>query len=375
MSLVTVKRFRQMLLVTMTIATAISPVSALDLSTEFVIELKESDRVLGELEGNFLLYRKPDITMYNVRGNKLFTKKLKNNVRPVVSPNGKYVALVTFADHSPTDLKTASFEMYDQAGRQQWKMSQPAPNEFMIADNGAIFGIEGVKGIPPTRIHLYDQYGNLRNILTLKEYHGISISSSGGKLVIDRAAAGLDVYDSLGNLLVTLPAATDNVIDRDDRYIGTFFQGKFCLYQDEKEVKTIKSSEISLRDLALNVKQNLLLLMAPKRLEVFELTTGRLLWEYRLLESGEWFTRVDLSDDGRLIACGVDINRGSEVPKDQRHVEGYVYLFPISGQSMYKHKETYKIWGADMPRAVLSPTGGSFMLLTQERLQKFKLAP
>jgi len=345
---------------------------ALDLVSEYKLPLKEKDRILGSLEGNYIVYGRPHITMYNNRGKAIWSRRLTNNIKPVLSPKGEHVALVKYADHSPTDLKTLEFARYDKAGNLLWKMDDPAPNQFMIADNGNIFGIEGVPGIGPIRIHLYDPYGDLKNILTFKTYHGIEIAPSGEKFIIDHARGGLEVFDHEGNLLDSLPVSSEYTFDNNDRYIAVFSRGVFRLYQDEEEVMVIESSQTSLRDMVINVEQNMAVLMAPKRLEVFELTTGKLLWEYKIIESKKWLASLDVTDDGRFIACGMDISGGNEAPKDRRHVEGYLLLFPSAGKTMIRHRETYDIWGIGLPRGVFV-SSGSIILQTREKLEKFKI--
>jgi hypothetical protein len=349
------------------------PCRALNLLSEYSIKLDENDRVLGSLSENYLIYGRPQITLYNSRGRAIFSKKLTNNVKPTLSPRGKYLGLITYADRSPTDLKTVKLELFDQAGKFLWKMADPPPNSYFITDKGTIFGIEGVRGIPPTRVYLYNQYGTQLNVLIIKEYHGLKIAPSAGKFIINKAREGLDVYDSLGNLLANLPASEMYVFDEDDRYIGTFFEGVFRLYQDEKQVATIKTAENTLRDMATNVAQNLFVAMGPKKLQVFELTTQKLLWEYSLDQEQQSYSSLSLSPDGQFIACGIDINGGTLVAKDKRHVEGYLYVFPSNGQTMIPRQETYKLWGIGLPKAAFSSSGGAVILETREKVEKFRL--
>lgn len=349
------------------------PCQALNLVSEYSIKLDPNDRVLGSLGENFLIYGRPQITLYNSRGKPIFSRKLKNNVKPTLSPRGKYLGLITYADRSPTDLKTVQFELLDQAGKSLWKMADPEPNSYDITDQGTIFGIEGVKGIPPTRVYLYNRYGTQLNIIPVKEFHGLEIAPSAAKFIIDKAREGLDVYDSLGNLLANLPAAEKCVFDKNDRYIGIFFEGEFRLYQDEKEVATIKTAENTLREMRLNVDQDLLAVAGPKQLQVFQLTTQKLLWEYPLDAEPLSYSSLSLSPDGKFIVCGIDFNGGTLVSKDKRHVEGYVYLFPINGQSMINRKETYDLWGIGLPKTVFSESGGSVILETREKIEKLRL--
>jgi hypothetical protein len=347
--------------------------SALELDSEFSIPLKEKDRVLGSLKGNFAIYGRPRITMYNGRGKAIFSKKLKNNVKPTLSPGGKYLGLITYADRSPTDLKTMKLEIYDQSGQFIRKISKPAANSFHIMDDGCVYGVEGVEGIAPTRLHLYDQNGSLRDTITFKNYHGLRIAPSGKKFIIDKARDGLEVFDSLGQFLVSLPISKVYEFDRDDRYIGIHFDGIFRLYKDEKEIQLIETSEETMRDMVLNAEHDLVVLMANKRLEVYELSSGRLIWEMRLYQQEKWFSSLDLSSDCRFILCGVDINRGNPYPKEERHLEGYLYIVPPNGKMLVQHRETYKTWGLGLPKGVAMPGAGSIMLQTREKLEKFKI--
>jgi len=195
--------------------------AAFRFESQYKTTLTADDRVIGSLKGNYLVYDHPQITLYDPDGKKLFVKKIDYTARPILSPNGKHVAIVTYDSKSPTDLKTLRIDFLDLAGKKQWTFNKPTPNSFMLGNNGAIFGIEGVEGLSPTRVHLFDQFGALLNMLTFKEYRGLAISPSGLKLAVDDGKDGLFVYDSTGNQLAILPSAKQYVFDNDDRYLGS----------------------------------------------------------------------------------------------------------------------------------------------------------
>lgn len=343
---------------------------ASDLTSLFTIKLSEKDRVLGSLRGNILVYGRPMIKMYDDRGRQLFSRKLKNNVKPVLSLNGEYVGLVTYADKSPTDLKTARLEIFDSNMRLFWKALRPEANTFLIADNGVAFGIEGVEGMTDTRIHIYDRKGNKRQVIKINNYQGITVSSSGTRFAVSRGNDGIDLYDSTGNVIATVPPATNYAFDADDQYWGTFSGGLFHFYQEGKEISIIRSSEKNLVDLAINRSANLVAFLSVQRLEVFDLMTGKLLWEAKLAEEDKSYTSLDIPRDGKGIVCGVDVNRGNAAPKETRHVEGYLYVYSIDGGKIIRRQETYTTWGVGLPRVACS-LDGSIVLQTREKIEKF----
>lgn len=348
-------------------------VSAYGLTSEFSIKLKAKDRVLGSMEGNILVYGRPYITAYNNRGRQIFSRKLKNNIKPTVSPNGLILGLVTYADRSPTDLKTVKLEMFDRGGKFKWKLDKPKASTFQITNKGSFFGIEGVQGISPTRVHVYDQYGDRTTILVFDKYLGLLPSPSASKFIVDQGRDGLAVFDSLGNELAVLPAAGDFIFDKDDRYIGTFSGGVFRLYQDTKEIVSLRHNDPKIVDLAINVEADLVVLMSETSFGVYGLTTRALLWEYTLPEAEQNFTSLDLTHDGQRFACGVDVNLGKAVSKENRHVEGHVFIFGVKNRDLNRHTEKYSLWGVGIPKGVFSTSGGSLIVQTREKLERFRL--
>ena len=366
----TANRIAAPLMIAILLVSASGARAAFKFESQYKTVLTADDHVLGSLKSNYLVYDHPQITLYDSDGKKLFIKKIDYSSRPVISPNGKHVVVVTYDSKSPTDLRTLRVDFYDLAGKKQWTFNKPTPNTFMLADNGAIFGIEGVEGLSPTRIHMFDQFGSLLNMLTFKAYRGLAISPSGLKLAVDNGKEGLFVYDSVGNQLAVLPSAKQYVFDNDDRYLGTFADGVFRLYQDQKVVQTIKTPEPVMVQIAINVQKNLVALMATKRVALYELVSGNMIWEFRVQEPDRMFTTVDLADNGKIIVCGMDVNNGSTIPKEKRHSKGYIYVFAADGKTLTPWPESYALWGIGFPKAAVNANGSSMMVLTREKIEK-----
>jgi hypothetical protein len=125
--------------------------------------------------------------------------------------------------------------------------------------------------------------------------------------------------------------------------------------------------------MAVHAEADLLILMASKKFEVYRLTSGKMLREFRLNEAEKRFTSLDFSRDGQYFVCGVDVNSGKSVPKDERHIEGYLYIFSSDGKKLIRHHETYKFWRVGFPRAAFSSIDDSVMLETAEKVAKLKI--
>ncbi len=347
--------------------------SAIGLQKETEISIPPKARVYGSMEGATLVYNRPNITVYNNRLKSLWSKKVKNNIKPAMSPNGEFIVLATYNDHSPTTLKIVKFDLYDSRGKYQWSLPKPEATLFELADNGYIFGIEGVPGISPTRIHLYDKFSDRLSVVIAETYRGLKFSPDGLKFIVDMGAEGLAVYDSLGGEKAILPAAQKYIIDQDNQYIVLFSNGVVRIFRDEKEVKRFRTGEETIVDMAVNVETGVLILMSEKRVEVFDVVTGRQTLDQRVQNLKESFTSLDLTRSGDMAVCASDVNLGTSVTKAKRHVEGYVYLLPLSGAQMHRLKINYASWGVGLPKVYFSKTGASVFVQTKESLVKYRI--
>ena len=344
--------------------------AAAEAISQYKIALKEKDKVTGTAKGNILVYGRPYVVMYDEMGKRLFSKKLKNNVKPTISMSGNYLGLTTFADRSPTDLKTVSFRVYNSSGNSLYKIPKPASHSFIIGNNGAVYGIEGVKGISPARIHFYNHETNPVKSPRFASYRAVLVSPSGERCLID-SGDSLYVFGVNGDRLYNLPRGEKYRFDASDEYVAWFFGGMFGLYENDKLVTRIESIEKSIIDLAVNREANIAVLMAEKHLEVYDLAEGKLLWEFRLLEKEKLFTSLAVSPDGKRIACGVDINLGKDIPKGERHIEGYLYLFSVEGKMVYRRQEKYSRWRKGIPKVDFCNSSGAVVLITGEKIESF----
>jgi len=342
-----------------------------DLELKYSVKLEEKDRILGDLTGNFLIYGRPYIKMYDHDGNRLFSRRLKNNVKPVLSPAGKYLALVTYADHSPTELKTIKLELYNPKGERLLKIDKPAATLFELSDKGWFIGVEGVAGIAPNRVHIYDPSGKDIKTLIFQTFRKAVFAPAGDHIVVDKGSEGLELFDLQGNSVSSVPVCRNYLLSRDARYWACFGGGIFNLYQGDSLVKNLQVTPAEIIDMAFDIQSNLLVILAEKRLRLLDLVDGKLRWEYRLNEPEQYFTALSLSPDGRHVACGMDINRGDSIPKAERHIEGEALLFPVEGASPTRHSEKYTLWDIGLPRVALTASQNSLIIMTKEKVARY----
>lgn len=340
-------------------------------TSKYKIELSGEHKVLGSLRGNYLIQSKSSAKLVSLEGVPLFSKPIDGQIRPILSSNGQYFGLVHYATGG--EARVEKIEFFDTAGKIVWTFNKPEPRAFAIANNGYLFGIDDVKQGTAKRIHLFDQFGMLLNIINCPTYAGLETAPSGNRFLIAMPGRGLAVYDTTGTERMVLPWADVYTFDNEELYVGTWQDGAFHLFQEDREVKTIPLRNREISHMVLSVAKDRVILMGPKYLGVFALISGNMLWETMLEEKERKFVSLDMSKNGRFIACGVDNDRGEGVPAEKRHQDSFIYLFSADGKILTPRQVFYSRWAAGFPRVVFSPSGGSITLQTGDKIEKLAI--
>jgi len=82
---------------------------------------------------------------------------------------------------------------------------------------------------------------------------------------------------------------------------------------------------------------------------------------------------MDVSPDGKYVACGVDINEGRDVLKENRHVIGFLYLYDIEGESILFKQFRYSSYTDGTPMVRFGPHSRKVYVLTRENLHIISL--
>ncbi len=343
-----------------------------ELKSVFVHKLEPKDQVLGDVTGNFIVYGRPHVSVFNAKGEALFSRKLTNNIKPAISDNGEFVGLATYADRNPTSLKTTDFALFNPSGSRIGHIDKPSANNFKIASNGTILATEGTAGLPPTFVYIYSKNGDRRTMLKYQSYHALVISPSGKRFAVDKGPEGMEIYNDQGESIVELPSYESYAFDNRKDFFGVFADAELSIYDDKEILHTLRAAEYRIIDVQFDVDADVAAIMSERRLEVYRISSGQLLWELRLPNDEKWFTSIAISPDGKKIAAGIDINLGPDVPKESRHVEGDLYLFSVDGQLLARHRENYQLWSKGIPYVCFSDDD-EVVVVTREKIEKFEI--
>jgi outer membrane protein assembly factor BamB len=145
------------------------------------------------------------------------------------------------------------------------------------------------------------------------------------------------------------------------------------LYHQEKLIAVARGENILARGIALSPDDKYVSLIDKKNLYLFDFHTGDLLWQYSLDQPELSFISVDLNQNGEMIAVGVDFDKGRNIPPQERHTQGYVYLFDKQGKLAWQEELSYKLWNAFVPQVKFSLDKPIFSAKTREKIYLFEI--
>lgn len=148
---------------------------------------------------------------------------------------------------------------------------------------------------------------------------------------------------------------------------------KLNFYYQEKLVSVGRKENILARGMALSPDNKYVSVIDKKNLYLFDFHTGDLLWRYSLDQPELSFISVDLTKNGEMIIAGVDFDKGRNVPPQERHTQGYVYLFDQKGKLTWQKELSYTLWNAFVPQVKFSLDGSVFSVKTREKIYLFQI--
>jgi outer membrane protein assembly factor BamB len=134
-----------------------------------------------------------------------------------------------------------------------------------------------------------------------------------------------------------------------------------------------EGENILARGMAFSPDNEYVSLIDKKNLYLFDFETGEVLWQHSLDQPELSFISVDMTKNAEMIIAGADFDNGRNVPSQERHTKGYVYLFDKNGKLTWEKELSYKLWNVFVPRVKFSLDGSIFSVKTREKIYLFEL--
>jgi outer membrane protein assembly factor BamB len=344
---------------------------------ELVWEIPTEGRtVAGDpLEGRLILSSHQNLSVLDSEGKKLFHMELKPNQGFTSSDDGLFFGITTYSTKaSPGFLAAESFELFTAEGSKLWEVEDPEVSSFHISDGARlVVGLSGGEGISNSWMVFYNGKGEEINRTEVSYPQGISFSSNGRYVFVNSATDGLLVFDDSGDSKFNLGRCEQFTVSSDGEHIAAVGEGNLELFHQGKLKDNLLKISPLFRGLRFSPENAYLAVIDKKSLSLLETDTGKLLWQHHLNQSGRSFVSVDVSADAEMIITGIDIDKGREVPQNERHTRGSVLVFDKDGEIIWEKQFSYQLWSIFFPKVSFSSDGERFSVVTREKVYLFEV--
>ena len=327
------------------------------------------------VNGKIILSSKEELSVLSPGGKELFKSKLQENQGVISSENGEYFGVAAYSQKgSPGFLAIGKFTLYSAEGRGLWQIENPKSSAFFIGNDGKlVVGVSSFEGKKESELIFYDENGDSVFGTKVNFFQGLSFSPNGGSAFVRSGTDGLLIFDQKGGLKRNYKTCQQFSASPDGDYVACVSDRKLNFYYQEKLVSVGGRENILARGMALSPDSKYTSLIDKKNLYLFDFKTGDLLWQYSLDQPELSFISIDLTQNGEMIIAGVDFDKGRNVPPQERHTKGYVYLFDKKGKLAWQKGLSYKLWNAFVPEVKFSLDGSVFSVKTRGTIYLFKI--
>jgi outer membrane protein assembly factor BamB len=332
------------------------------------------------VNGKIILSSREELSTLTQAGKESFKLRLKENQDVITSENGEYFGITTYSTKgAPGFLKAEKFVLHSAFGKTLWQIENPKNSAFFIANNGKlVVGVSSFEGKKESELIFYNENGDSVFSTKFNFFQGLSFSPDGGSVFVKSGTDGLLVFDQKGDLKGKYETCDEFTTSLDGERVACVSDDKLNFYHQGKLVTQTRvgsageGENILARGMVFSPDNEYVSLVDKKNLYLFDFETGEVLWQYSLDQPELSFISVDMTKNAEMIIAGVDFDKGRNVPSQERHTKGYVYLFDKNGKLTWEKELSYKLWNVFVPRVKFSLDGSIFSVKTKERIYLFK---
>lgn len=358
--------------------------TALAVEPELVFEIPVGGKTISGdvLDGKLILSSPEKLLVVTPEGEESYQMNVKPNQGLVTSEDGKFFGITTYSKNTSTDFLSAeSFALYSAEGNKLWEIKNPEVSNFHISNQARpqsggqanlVVGISSGEGSQKSRLIFYNHTGDSIRSIEAGLFQGISFSSNGKYVFINGGKDGLLAFDDSGNSKGNFGLCEKFATSGDGEYAAIISNGVLKFFYQTKTTRVSPKTTLLAREMSFSPDNRYSSVIDKKSLYLFEVKAGKLLWQYTLEKPELSFISVDVTSNAEKIITGIDFDKGRKVAPEDRHTNGFVYLFDKEGKITWQEELSYKLRGASFPQVKFSSNETRFSVITREKIYLFR---
>nr|MBN2276697.1 hypothetical protein [candidate division Zixibacteria bacterium] len=332
------------------------------------IPLEGGAKVYGQASGNIVIASKSGLKFFDCRWKPRFELAPDSAVRSVVAESGLYYGIEgqipSLNGRAPVNI----INIYNARQLPLWSAYDLASGEYYLSPDGNFLVVaSGAEGLNDYELLIYHIDRQVIKV-SIGSFVGLTISSDSKFILVDCGSRGVRLLNSDGKILGKYDYQKKYAFSEDGRLAGFYVNGRITIIEPGKNERRLDFQKTLLNDMVIRDDLGRLALAFSDEFIMADLKDGRVLWKYPPNIKLGKYVSADISPNGKFAAGGVDVSRGSDVDIAERHVQGFIHVYDIGGQTVEKFEVGYSGYGQGMPEVVFSPDNRTIVVQTKDSL-------
>jgi hypothetical protein len=348
-------------LIPITLPAAVSPI-AID-----SIEMQDYRRIWGSPSGCFYFLRQNSFEVRQFAQNKTVEQALSSDQKLISSDKGNYFAQLTYSSFSPTSLRVTEIRLYSCTGQLMWSLRDPGCSSFILSDESSIaVGIAGAEGLPESSLLFFGTSGVQVGSAKVDNFSSGRFSEDGEFFFAISSGKGLIKFTTSGKEVFRYSDCSRYSVSRDGELVAVYKDSLLSIYREQALLTAREIPEQAIRDIRFSSDDRFAAILLTQRLQLFDLDSTRLVWEYSLPDSGYQFFHFDSDSNFTYFACST--NNSTDAP-ERRNTRGQALLIDATGKPVWQTELNYAEWSVKYPEVKIDLPARILTLLTAERFR------
>jgi hypothetical protein len=333
------------------------------------VEMQEYRRIWGSPSGCFYFLKRSGFEVHRFGQNTTLEQTLNPNQKLISSENGNFFALITYSSFSPTALHVTEVRLFNYTGQLVWGRRDPGCNSFILSDKAPIaVGIAGAEGLPETSLLFFGASGDEVGGARVDNFSNGRFSDDGAFFFAISGGAGLVKFTSGGKELYRYSDCNRYGIGRDGAMVALLKDASLAIYSGQRMLWSLGIPELTAREVRFSSDNRLAAILLTRRLQLLDLDSLRVIWEYALPDSDFQFFHFDTDSSFTYFACST--NNSTDAP-ERRNTRGQAILLDSDGRPVWQTEMNYADWSVKYPEVKIDINARILTLLTAERFRVY----
>lgn len=347
-------------------AILILPVPALAFKLKELARFEVADdaHVFGQSTSNIIVTDGASAKFYNRRWKVRSTITLDSSQSIIVADNSLYYAIVEFEPNAGSDSAAGFVNVYDNRQVPLWGAFDIRKGEHYLSPSGDyIVTVTGTPGFLDFEVHISRQDQPPVDY-KIEFFEKLYFSANGEFFLVDCGLKGGRLINSSGELIDSTGVFQDCAFSEDGKYYALYDKGKISVFQGKKLYADHDFQQVLVKKMVVRKEVNRLISVFHDMIVVNRLDNGVNMWRYNTEKDNARFVSMDVSPDNKFVACGVDVNAGRKVVKEERHVQGFLYVYDFDGQVVETKEFKYPTYIEGTPEVNFGPDSRTIFVRT-----------